>query len=112
MGLGKQNSRQQKLFYSRDEIPRSPGHVFYDRLQSIFKQYGFDRYVQDLCEPFYASGKGRPSIPPGRYFRMHLVGYFEDIESERGINGGVLTPCLCANFCCWTRKNPCRIIPH
>jgi transposase len=85
MGLGKQNNRQQKLFFTRDEIPRSPGHVFYDRLQSILKQYGFDRHVQDLCEPYYASGKGRPSIPPGRYFRMHLVGYFEGIESERGI---------------------------
>ena len=85
MALGKQTARQQKLFFTRDELPRSPGHVFYDRLQDILKKYDFDRYVQDLCEPYYASRNGRPSIPPGRYFRMHLVGYFEGIESERGI---------------------------
>jgi len=85
MGLGKQKNRQHKLFFTRDELPSSPGHAFYDRLQTILKKYGFDRYVQDLCEPYYASGKGRPSIPPGRYFRMHLVGFFEGIESERGI---------------------------
>lgn len=45
MALGKQMARQQKLFFTRDEIPRSPGHVFYDRLQDVLKKYGFDRYV-------------------------------------------------------------------
>jgi len=70
---------------SWDKVPRSPGHAFYDRLQSVLAKAGFDRYVEDLCAPFYAFRKGRPSIPPGRYFRMHMVGYFEGIDSERGI---------------------------
>lgn len=85
MALGKQGDRSGKMFLSWDEIPKSPGHAFYDRLQSLLNKAGFDRFAEELCAPFYASRKGRPSIPPGRYFRMHLVGYFEGIESERGI---------------------------
>ena len=85
MALGKQGDRNGKMFLAWDEIPKSPGHVFYDRLQSILAKAGFDRFAEDLCEPHYASRHGRPSIPPGRYFRMHLVGYFEGIDSERGI---------------------------
>lgn len=85
MALGKQGDRNGKMFVAWDEIPKSPGHAFYDRLQSLLNKAGFDRFVEELCAPLYASRKGRPSIPPGRYFRMHLVGYFEGIESERGI---------------------------
>jgi len=85
MALGKQGDRNGRLFVAWDEIPRSPGHVFYDRLQGILAKAGFDRFVEGLCAPHYASRRGRPSIPPGRYFRMHLVGYFEGIDSERGI---------------------------
>ena len=85
MSLGKQGGRNGKMFLAWDEIPKSPGHVFYDRLQTILCKAGFDRFVEDLCSPYYATKQGRPSIPPGRYFRMHLVGYFEGIDSERGI---------------------------
>jgi transposase len=85
MALGKQGDRKGKMFVAWDEIPKSPGHVFYDRLQGILAKAGFDHFVEESCAPFYASRKGRPSIPPGRYFRMHLVGYFEGIDSERGI---------------------------
>ena len=85
MALGKQGDRNGKMFLAWDEIPKSPGHVFYDRLQSILAKAGFDRFAEDQCEPFYASRRGRPSITPGRDFRMHLVGYFEGIDSERGI---------------------------
>ena len=85
MALGKQGDRGGKMFISWDEIPKSPGHAFYDRLQSVLLKAGFDRFVEELCAPFYASRKGRPSIPPGRYFRMHMVGYFEGLDSERGI---------------------------
>ena len=67
------------------EMPRSPGHVFYDRLQSVLIEAGFDAFAERVCKPYYASKMGAPSIPPGRYFRMHLVGYFEGIDSERGI---------------------------
>jgi transposase len=68
-----------------DELPKSPGHVFYDRLQAELAASGFDAFVEDACQPFYARTIGAPSLPPGRYFRMHMVGYFEGIASERGL---------------------------
>jgi len=67
------------------EMPRSPGHAFYDRLQDLLRDAGFDAFVEDVCKPFYAPRMGAPSLPPGRYFRMHMIGYFEGIDSERGI---------------------------
>ncbi len=85
MGLGKQSPRKIPLAVPYDKIPRSQGHPFYDRLQSILNKNDFDRFAEKLCEPFYVQGKGRPSIPPGRYFRMHIIGYFEGIDSERGL---------------------------
>jgi hypothetical protein len=67
------------------EMPRSPGHVFYDRLQRVLIYAGFDAFAETTCKQHYAAKMGAPSIPPGRYFRMHMVGYFERICSERGI---------------------------
>src|SRR5215213_5957796 len=67
------------------EMPRSLGHVFYDRLQEVLVGAGFDGFVEEACRAFYAKTMGAPSVPPGRYFRMHMVGYFEGIDSERGI---------------------------
>ena len=67
------------------ELPRSPGHAFYDRLQAHLIAASFDGFVEGLCAPLYAARRGRPSLPPGRYFRMLLVGYFEGIDSERGL---------------------------
>ncbi|HET6520341.1 MAG TPA: transposase, partial [Geminicoccaceae bacterium] len=63
----------------------SPGHAFYDRLQAVLVAAGFDGFAETCCAPYYAGRRGRPSLPPGRYFRMHLVGYFEGIDSERGL---------------------------
>ena len=77
MALGRQRDRQAELMVSWAELPRSPGHVFYDRLQAVLIDAGFDGFVEKLCAPYYAARRGRPSLPPGRYFRMHLVGYFE-----------------------------------
>jgi transposase len=67
------------------EMPRSPGHAFYDRLQKVLTEAGFDAFVETTCKPFYAPRMGAPSLPPGRYFRMHMIGYFEGIDSERGL---------------------------
>jgi hypothetical protein len=67
------------------ELPRSPGHAFYDRLQAVLVEAGFDRSAEKECGPCDAGRRGRPSIPPGRYFRTHLVGHFEGIASERGL---------------------------
>jgi transposase len=86
MALGRRKSeRQDDLFITADALPRSPGHVFYQKLNEVLLEAGFDAWIEQLCEPYYAQGKGRPSIPPGTYFRMLLVGYFEGIGSQRGI---------------------------
>src|SRR4051795_11572428 len=85
MALGRQGERQADLMLSWAELPRSPGHAFYDRLQAILVAAGFDGFAEGQCAPYYASKRGRPSLPPGRYFRMHPVGYFEGIDSERGL---------------------------
>src|SRR3954470_23074171 len=85
MALGRQGERQADLMIGWAELPRSPGHAFYDRLQTVLVEAGFDRFAESECAPYYASKRGRPSLPPGRYFRMHLVGYFEGIDSERGL---------------------------
>jgi transposase len=85
MALGRQGERQSDLMVGWAELPRSPGHAFYDRLQAVLIEAGFDGFAETRCAPYYASRRGRPSLPPGRYFRMHLVGYFEGIDSERGL---------------------------
>jgi transposase len=86
MALGKRATEQQgDLFVLSDRLPRSPGHVFYQKLNGVLADAGFDRWAEELCQPYYADEQGRPGIPPGIYFRMLLVGYFEGINSQRGI---------------------------
>jgi transposase len=85
MAMGRQADRQGDLMVAWSEMPRSPGHAFYDRLQQVLVDAGFDGFVETTCQPFYAATMGARSVPPGRYFRMHMVGYFEGIDSERGI---------------------------
>jgi transposase len=85
MAMGKREAEQQQdLFVTHDKLPRSPGHVFYHKLNRLLSEGGFDRWIEALCEPHYAKD-GRPSVPPGVYFRMLLVGYFEGLSSQRGI---------------------------
>src|SRR5918998_147810 len=85
MALGRQRDRQSEMLVAWSEMPRSPGHVLYDRLQAELVAAGFDGFVEGQCAPHYAAHRGRPSLPPGRYFRMLLVGHFEGIDSERGL---------------------------
>ncbi|MGH7054772.1 MAG: transposase [Stellaceae bacterium] len=85
MAMGHEGDRQGDLMVTWAEMPRSPGHVFYDRLQEVLIAGGFDRFVETACQPCYAARMGAPSVPPGRYFRLHRVGHFEGIASERGI---------------------------
>src|SRR4249920_3156815 len=85
MSMRREAGAQDDLVATWAEIPRSPGHAFYDRLQTLLKEAGFDVFVEDECKPYYAARMGAPSLPPGRYFRMHMIGYFEGIDSERGI---------------------------
>lgn len=86
MAMGKrQRERQEALFVSHEDLPRSQGHPFYTTLNGVLDHCGFDAWIEETCQPFYAQVMGRPSLPPGVYFRCLLVGYFEGIDSERGI---------------------------
>ena len=84
MALGKRKSIQSDVWIPAQDIPRSPGHPFYKALNRLLAEAKFDAFVEKLCQPYYAE-HGRPGIPPGVYFRMLLVGYFEGINSQRGI---------------------------
>jgi len=85
MALGKRATEQQAAWVATNELPKSPGHPFYKRLNILLREAGFDEWLEKLCAPYYAAKIGRESIPPGVYFRMILVGYFEGISSQRGI---------------------------
>jgi len=81
----RKDERQDELWVARAQMPEPPGHPFYRRLNQLLSKQGFDAFVEGLCRKFYHEELGRPGIPPGVYFRMLLIGYFEGIDSERGI---------------------------
>src|SRR3954454_3657347 len=85
IALGRRKREQQGLWVATTDLPRSPGHPFYQKLNALLAEAAFDDWIENLCQPYYAAIVGRPSIPPGVYFRMILVGYFEGIASQRGI---------------------------
>src|ERR1700737_868600 len=85
MGTRKKRERQEDLWVVRSEVVGTPAHVFYNRLNQILDQHHFDGNVEQLCRRYYKGRLGRPSITPGVYFRSLLLGYFEGIDSERGI---------------------------
>jgi transposase len=85
MAMGRQESQQEHMWIAAQALPRSPGHVFYEKLNAVLEVGGFDRFVEELCARHYAEDVGRPSIPPGVYFRMLFVGYFEGLDSQRAI---------------------------
>ncbi len=83
--MGTRETDQPPLWIATSDLPTSPGHPFYTKLNAALDAHDFDRFVEGLCGSFYAPVMGRPSLPPGRYFRLLLVGYFEGLDSERGI---------------------------
>ena len=85
MALGRRGEREQTMWVATASLPRSAGHPFYTRVNALLAEADFDRFAEAECAPYYAEAQGRPSIPPGIYFRMLLVGYFEGIDSQRGI---------------------------
>lgn len=85
MAMGKSREEQEQLFITHESLRASGGHPFYEALNGVLKKHKFDGFVEELCEPFYAKKMGRPGLPPGVYFRCILIGYFEGIDSERGI---------------------------
>jgi transposase len=86
MAMGRGPKQQQGQFWVESKhLVRGPGHPFYGRLNEVLAQHGFDAFVAALCKRFYAASLGRPSLAPPVYFRLMLIGYFEGIDSERGI---------------------------
>src|SRR3989304_3484892 len=87
MSMGRRQNRQSPLWIAHDEISPGPGHRFYETLNELLRDAAFDRHAEALCAPYYEAAHvpGRKSVAPGIYFRMHLVGFFEGIESERGL---------------------------
>lgn len=85
MAMGTRKSEQSALWVATSDLPKSPGHPFYRRLNALLDTHEFDRFAEERCRRFYAPVMGRPGLAPGRYFRLLLVGYFEGIDSERGI---------------------------
>ena len=83
--MGTRDTEPAPLWVATSDLPKSPSHPFYARLNALLDAQGFDRFVEGLCASCYAPTMGRPSLQPGRYFRLLLVGYFEGIDSERGI---------------------------
>ena len=88
MGTRQKRERQQGLWIATSEVVETPANAFYDRLNQILDDHKFDAKVERLCRKFYKkSPYGRPSMAPGVYFRSLLIGYFEGLDSERGIAG-------------------------
>ena len=85
MGKKRTRDRQASMWVATADLPKSAGHPFYARLNRVLDDAGFDTFVEAQCAPFYADGIGRPSLAPGRYFRLLLLGYFEGLDSERAI---------------------------
>src|SRR5208282_3425509 len=84
MGTRKRRERQEDLWYG-GELPTAPGHPFYTRLNDVLGNAGFDPFCEASCVSFYHTKLGRPSLPPGQYFRIMMIGFFEGLDSERGI---------------------------
>ena len=84
MGTTRDDGSQQSIWVATADLPQGAGHPFYERLNQVLEAAGFDAFVERLCAQFYAR-MGRPSLAPGRYFRLLLVGYFEGLDSERAI---------------------------
>jgi transposase len=85
MAMGRRQEKQQGFWIATQDLPSSPGHPFYQQLNKLLDQAGFDGFCEEQCERFYAEKMGRPSIRPGVYFRMLMIGYFEKLDSERQI---------------------------
>jgi transposase len=86
MAMGKRKrTRQPSMWVTTASFPTNANHPFYARLNHLLREDAFDDFAEAQCASFYATTMGRPSLPPGVYFRLLLIGYFEGIDSERGI---------------------------
>ena len=90
MAMGKcKRERQPAMWVTMTELPTGASHPFYRRLNQLVRKHGFDDFVEAQCAGFYAATMGRPGLPPGIYFRLLLIGYFEGIDSSAGSSGAL-----------------------
>lgn len=100
MAMGRRTKGQQPtLWIETAQLSTGPGHPFYSRLNKLLDKHGFDAFAEDACASFYAKTMGRPSMPPAVYFRLLLVGYFEGLDSERGIAWRLADSLSLRKFC-------------
>src|SRR6201987_3283259 len=85
MGTRRRRQRQEQMWIAQQELAKGPAHPFYKRVNELLEKRKFDEFAERECAKFYAENIGRPSLAPGIYFRLLLVGYFEGLDSERGI---------------------------
>src|SRR2546430_14243911 len=85
MGRKARQRRQEAIWIAQTDLPRTVAHPFYEQVNRLLEERSCDEWVEQQCSQFYAEKMGRPSLAPGRYFRLLLIGYFEGIDSERGI---------------------------
>ena len=85
MGSRDRQGKQEPLWIAHTELPRTVAHPFYEQVDRLLEKHEFDRFAEGECASYYAARMGRPSLAPGVYFRLLLIGYFEGIDSERGI---------------------------
>ena len=97
------------MWVATQDLPRSAAHPFYTRLNQILDEHDFDGYVEGLCQRFYAD-EGRPGLPPGRYFRLLLIGYFEGLDASARSRGGPRIRLRCVSFSAWCCRRRLRII--
>src|SRR5205807_7350482 len=107
MGTRRGRERQEGLWVATATLARPASHPFYERLNRLLDECGFDDFVESACRRFYAASLGRPSLAPGMYFRLLMVGYFEGLDSERGLHGGRQTRWASARFFEWHWTSRC-----
>src|SRR2546426_2862543 len=103
MGTRRQRQRQEPLWITHTDLARAPGHPFYKRLNQLLDEGKFDEFAEKECAKFYAENNGRPSLTPGIYFRLLLVGYFEGDRKSTRLNSSHLVISY-AVFCLKKKK--------
>jgi hypothetical protein len=99
MAMGRaRRQRQGTLFVGTGELPRTPGHPFYEKVSALLEKHGFEAMVEGECARYYSDVTGRPIIPPVVYFKALFVGFFEALTRSGGSRGGWRTPWPCALF--------------
>ena len=108
MGKRRQHAKQATLWVATQDLPRTAGHPFYAPLNHILDKHDFDDYVEELCQRFYADEVGRPGLPPGRYFRLLLIGVSKAWTPSAPSRGGrpIRLPCAIFSAWCCPRRRP------